>query len=315
MVVGLTAILLVGTTHADGIAVTADAVTARPVPLDFGNPEAARVGALIYRGGLELVSDADTFGGYSGILVAPDGETLNAVSDFGYLLSMELRCDAAGDLRGVGEATHTLLPGLAVRQSKTGRDAEAIAPDADGGFLVSFEQEHRIWHYGDAASEPVLLDAPDGIDAALDNAGMEALTRLADGRFLVITEALHQGDGVAAWVRAADGGPWQGLTYATSQGYRPTGAATLPDGDVVVVERRFPLISVRVRRVAAADIAAGATVEARELARLDGSVIVENFEAIDTRQGGRGETLLYLMSDDNRNPIQKTYLLMFELAE
>lgn len=306
----LVAAIAAGTAAADPID-----VASRPVPLDFGNAEVARVGALVYRGGLELVSEATDFGGFSGLLVSPDGEALNAVSDLGYLLSAEVRYDEAGRLRGLGEAAYALLPGLADRQAKTGRDAEAISADPEGGFLVAFEHEHRLWRYGDATGDPVPVVAPAEITQALANSGMEAMTRLADGRLLVISEGLHRGDGVAAWVRGAEGGPWQGLTYATAQGYQPTGAATLPNGDVLVVERRFPLISVRVRRVAAADIVPGATVEAEELARIEGSLAVDNFEAIDTRRGARGETLVYLMSDDNLNPLQKTYLLMFELAE
>jgi hypothetical protein len=36
---------------------------------------------------------------------------------------------------------------------------------------------------------------------------------------------------------------------------------------------------------------------------------------IDARRGPGGETLIYVLSDDNANPLQRTYLLMFELIE
>ncbi len=38
-------------------------------------------------------------------------------------------------------------------------------------------------------------------------------------------------------------------------------------------------------------------------------------EGIAARRGPGGETLIYLISDDNFHPWQRTLLLMFELAE
>ena len=35
----------------------------------------------------------------------------------------------------------------------------------------------------------------------------------------------------------------------------------------------------------------------------------------DARRGPGGEALVYVLSDDNDNPLQRTYLLMFELIE
>jgi hypothetical protein len=51
------------------------------------------------------------------------------------------------------------------------------------------------------------------------------------------------------------------------------------------------------------------------IARLEGSLTVDNMEGIDSRQGPGGETLVYVLSDDNANPLQRTYLLMFQLIE
>jgi len=40
-----------------------------------------------------------------------------------------------------------------------------------------------------------------------------------------------------------------------------------------------------------------------------------HYPGIDARRGPGGETLVYVLSDDNANPLQRTYLLMFELIE
>jgi hypothetical protein len=48
---------------------------------------------------------------------------------------------------------------------------------------------------------------------------------------------------------------------------------------------------------------------------VEGSLTVDNMEGIDAREGPGGETLVYILSDDNDNPLQRTYLPMFELIE
>jgi len=50
-----------------------------------------------------------------------------------------------------------------------------------------------------------------------------------------------------------------------------------------------------------------------ELATLAGPMTVDNFEGIATRRGPKGETLIYLVSDDNFRSGQRTLLLMFAL--
>jgi hypothetical protein len=88
----------------------------------------------------------------------------------------------------------------------------------------------------------------------------------------------------------------------------------LPNGDALVLQRRFPPVGARVLRIDVTSIAPGATLEGEELARLEGAYAVDNMEGIAARTGPKGETLSYLLSDDNFNPLQQTLLLMFELA-
>ena len=68
-------------------------------------------------------------------------------------------------------------------------------------------------------------------------------------------------------------------------------------------------------RFDASQLVAGGTVKAEELARLASPYAVDNLEGIASTRGPRGETLVWLISDDNFNPLQRNILLLFELAK
>ena len=293
-------------------------IEARALALNVEAPAEDSVGRLRYRGGLALTAPDPRFGGLSALLVSRDGSRLTAVSDKGMRLDARLVHDGHGNLAGIGKARLTPLTDLD-GQPLSGRkkhgDAESLA-QAAGGFIASFERRHRLWHYRDGAPAPTPVPPPQGLEKAPKNGGVEALTRLADGRLLVLTEDLAGDGGSTGWI--GNRGNWQELTYATEGPLRPTGAATLPDGDVVVVERSYsPITGVRIRlvRVDGAGIAPGSRIVGRELATLRPPLSVDNFEGISARLGTGGETLLYLLSDDNFNALQRTLLMMFEVME
>ena len=107
------------------------------------------------------------------------------------------------------------------------------------------------------------------------------------------------------------------LNYRLTPPFEPTGAALLPDGDVLVLERSFSLLGgivVRLVRVAPGDLVPGLLVVGREVARLQPPLTVDNFEGVAARRGPAGETLIYLVSDNNFSALQRTLLLMFELT-
>ncbi len=100
--------------------------------------------------------------------------------------------------------------------------------------------------------------------------------------------------------------------------YHPTGADTLPGGDVVVLERAFTRLgtdAARLIRLEGGSIAPGNRLEGRVLAEFLPPVTVDNFEGVAVRRDEDGETLVYVLSDDNFKPEQRTLLLMFELEE
>lgn len=44
-------------------------------------------------------------------------------------------------------------------------------------------------------------------------------------------------------------------------------------------------------------------------------LLVDNFEGVDVRRDAKGRTMIYLVSDDNFMILQRTLLVMFELAD
>ena len=69
------------------------------------------------------------------------------------------------------------------------------------------------------------------------------------------------------------------------------------------------------RVVAPAAIRAGGEMAGEELAEWSPPLTSDNFEGIAVRRNDSGETLIYIVSDDNFSPLQRTLLLMFALAE
>ena len=293
-------------------------VHARTVPLNEEVPEQDTVGALRYRGGLLLTSPDARFGGLSALAVTVDGQQFLALSDRGFRFTARLVYDERGDLAGVRGAELGAMSGLDGRALSGLReaDAESLAPGAEGEIIVAFERWHRLWRYFPGVAVPEPLPPPIELEKAPRNGGIEALTMLDDGSLLALTEKYGAGDAVVGWISDEEG--WSVLTYATRDGFSPTGAATLPGGDVVVVERRFTLrggVAVRLVRIDSATIRPGARLEGRVLAEIRPPLTVDNFEGVDARRGPGGKTLIYVVSDDNYNPLQSTLLLMFELTE
>ncbi len=298
------------------------ALSARAVPLHAEDPERTRVGPLVYRGGLVLISPDARFGGLSGLLVSEVGGRMTAVIDQGHWSTARLLYDAAGRLSGAAGAEIGELhgPGGAHLRGKRDRDSESLARLPDGAVVVGFERNHRLWRYppgvNPLAGQPVPLSTPSELDALRSNSGIEALATLSDGALFALAEGRREEAESPAVLRRD--GAWAELSYRRHGGVRPSGAARLPGGDLLVIERSFNIIdgvAVRVRRIAAQTIVPGARLDGAAIAVLRPPLTVDNLEGVAARRGAAGETLLYLVSDDNFNPLQRPLLLLFALRE
>jgi hypothetical protein len=89
----------------------------------------------------------------------------------------------------------------------------------------------------------------------------------------------------------------------------------LPDGRLALLNRRFSLLggfTARLTIAALPKAAEGALITGPVAAAFEGSVTRDNLEALSvTREGGR--TILWIASDDNYNPLQRTLLMKFAL--
>ncbi|WP_158284018.1 esterase-like activity of phytase family protein [Azospirillum sp. TSO22-1] len=294
-----------------------------PMPLTREAPEPERIGAFEFRGAVELSGDP-AVGGLSGLAITDGGRQFVAVEDVGRVVLGRLRHEN-GRLVGVADLRVKGLPGIGPRHGRAREnDSEEIVALPDGGWLISFEGRHRILRYPPGFDgEPTPLPLAVGMADLPLNGGMEALTRLPDGRLLALAEGPD--DGVPerrAWISRVPlkgAGDWGALTYRAAPGFRPTGATALPNGDVLVLERYFSMLgglAARIARVPGTALVPGAVVEGEELARIQPPLLLDNYEGIAAVPGPAGETLVYVVSDDNFNTtLQRTYLLLLALPD
>ena len=310
------------------IALSTTAWAAEPLALNAiarklhpDKPALDRVGALQVRGILELSSPDSRFGGLSGLLISPDGTRLEAVTDQGHWITARLRYNGRGHLEGLDDGRIAPLVGPDGRAlaHKRQQDAESLAAE-DGALLISFEHDHRIWAYrrqaGQPPTQPTALPPPPGLAGLPANDGLEAIETMGAEGLLAIASKSDGGGRYPAYLRRGES--WQRLWYERTAPYEPTGAARLPDGDLLVLERRFSLLGglgIRLVRLARDQLVVGGTLRGQELAELTPPLTIDNLEGVATRRGAAGETLIYLVSDDNFNPLQRTLLLLFALEE
>ena len=306
-------------------------VETRPLILDTSNPERTRFGKLTWLGGLVLRSSAGAFGGYSGLAVSADGDRLLALSDRASWITMRLvtREGAPSDVRDAR------LGLLEVRETPDDRaggrnlaDSEALAPirpgQLAGDYYIPFERAHRAHRYtfnGSGFSAPTkALPLPESALRLPNNKGIEALAVLRDGPYAGAVIGFSEGrahksgdslgwllrDGEAEQVRLQRLGPFD-----------ITDMAALPDGGLILLERYFAGVLrgvfMRIRRIAAEDIAPGARLRGEVLYESESGDMVDNMEAIAVHTDGVGRAVLTIMSDDNFNPLQRTLLMRFAL--
>lgn len=292
------------------------------LPFKLGEPQAGEVGKLKWRGGIAMTAGSRSFGGWSDLQVSADGRKLVAISDEGSWLTADIDTDLGGNLAGLSNGRIGSLRGLdgQLLADKQLSDAEGLAAMPDGSWLVSFERQHRIWRYAALDAVPTALNLPEDFARQPTNGGAEALLALKDGRIVAISEEMKAGsDARMGWIGEPAGGGryrWSRFDYVSAPDFAPTAIRQLPDGSFVTLERAFDFargVRCRVMRFDAGQLKPGGAVRPEELARLASPYAVDNLEGLSVTRGARGETLLWLMSDDNFNPVQRNILLLFEL--
>jgi hypothetical protein len=289
-----------------------------PVELyDSRNPKNS-IGALEWRGGFALNAADKRFGGISSIQISRNGKTLMALSDRGAWARLLLSHNN-GRLTGVKLNRIGLIEmPKGEKRRKFKSDAEASTTFGNQTLLIAFEGINRILAYNFSNFSfkglPKIFKSPKGFKSMPGTGGPEAMTRLCDGRLLVLSEQGKFDDTAhLGWLKTPLA--WSRIGYRPRTGYVPTSAAVLPDCRILVVERRFYLLnfSWRMAVVSPHDIRPNHIAIGKQIALFRHPAITENFEAIAARNGKNGEILIYVMSDDNFSVFQQTYLLLFAL--
>lgn len=298
-------------------------LSATPVPLSSEQAAFTRVGALVFRGGLNLESSDPRFGGLSGLHVDPDGRLL-AVTDKGHWFSARLVLDDSGALTGLGDTRLASIRGENGQplEPKRRADAEGLAKLPDGRFAVSFEHVHKVRIYDLDTKGPFAAPVGEvrlsGVDKLGANEGLEALAPFGD-RLLIGAERAPQGEGGAFWLSGL--GEAQPAAMAgravTAEGFALVSFDRAADGDFIALERFYaPLIGARivVRRVEAAGLQAPTPVYGGPvLAQLGPPMDIDNFEGVAAVQRNDGPIRLYLISDNNFRKDQRTLLYAFDV--
>lgn len=274
-----------------------------------------RVGALRLVAMVQLESALPGFGGFSA--VALRGGKLILLSDGGNWLQFALRGGRVEDAR-IG----VLPAGPGTGWAKADRDSESLALDPVAGTAwVGFETFNQIWRYDAAFRRGAAHIAPEAMRRWGVNRGAEAMVRLRDGRFVVLCERGAKRrlprEGLIFPGDPTRGGPPKRFGFVPPAGYDLSDAAELPNGDLLVLARRFALpfdFSAKLVRIARGALKAGATVRGQEVAALAGGAYAENWEGV-TATVERGRTVLWLVSDSDTAFLQHSKVAKFVLLD
>ncbi len=306
-------------------------IASKPISLYPDDTRRNTVGALVYRGGLELKSQHKNFGGWSGLRMLPDGKRLLAISDEGNWGVFDL---TEKDDQLVAVHSGLIAPfrddkGEAL-STKFETDCESVelAP-FDNAVDISFEHHHRFLRYAWTADAPIenLLNAPgkplheDFADffAKLPlNGGVEALAENPDS-FLAVSEegdvASPDGKGLGKAARMVrSSGEVIDFAIRPPAGFKATDAHWLADGTLLVLERRFSIlggVGAALQHYDLSHVRKGEIVDGATLASWAPPMSIDNMEGLAVIEKS-GRTFLYIISDDNFSGLQRTLLMKFE---
>jgi hypothetical protein len=296
---------------------------------DPREPARTRFGALTFRGGLILESSHRGFGGLSSLWVAAGGEHFLSTSDKGNWLRGRIVYRGKVPIAiADAEMAPILGPDGRALNTRGWYDTEALAVD-DGVAYVGIERVHQVVRFDyardglRARGRPIAV--PPSMKLLPHNKSIECLAMAPKGGplagtlisipergldtrgnlmgFLIGSRDLQGGGGVFSLKRTDD--------------FDVSDCAAAPDGNLLVLERRFSWtrgLAVRIRSVPLAAIKPGALVDGRELIFADMGSQIDNMEGLSVHRDSSGALVLTLISDDNFSPLQRTLLLQFALV-
>lgn len=331
------ALALLVSTNAIGSPVSAQVSSRIITNFKIGSSE-TMFGSLEFNGGLEMSSTNRDFGSISAMRflestrasestrALESGSKMISVSDNGFWIAGTIEHDAAQHPLGMSAvriSEMTDQDGADITE-KWQADAEGLLLDGDR-LSVSFEREHRIstgvFNYDTFQfpykNEPLPVPAKE----LRSNRGFETLakspagTELDGARVAISEKSLDKNGNILGGIMD---GPNKGMfTVSRDSAYDISDGSFLPNGDLLILERRFSMaegIGMRIRQIKGADIKAGALLNGTVLIEADLAYQIDNMEALDVWQRQDGATMISLVSDDNQSILQRTMYLEFRLV-
>lgn len=278
------------------------------VTTEVAGPRATGTASWTREGVWHLTSSDPQFGGFSALLNLGEAG-FAAFSDRGWQLNFAL----PGSPRQPPQLIK-IFPDQALHQRFFDIEA-AVRDPVSGTIWLASESTHAIHRFA-ADGTPQGRRVLTGMVDWTRNAGVEAMVRLADGRFILLPEGQREG-------LLFDGDPVDGNTPQSfritvpAPGYEITDATALPDGRLLVVLRKLlspindgwpPFASL----LAIGDLPVpGGEFAPRITLRLAGVVPRENYEGLALQPLPDGRLAVWLIADDNISVFQRTLLAKF----
>ncbi|WP_322989219.1 esterase-like activity of phytase family protein [Hoeflea sp.] len=282
-----------------------------------------RFGDFEFVGGLELSSSDSVLGGMSAIRLSADRQRFLGVMDTGFWYAGALDRDDQNRMIGVRDFKVSPILGSDESSSreKWRFDAEGMVLRGDEA-LVSFEQLHRVDIYPAQApggakptgSLPLQIPLPE----FRGNRGLEAIMVAPEGSALAGAVVA-----VSEMSLGKDGNIFAAILTGSSKGvfhvkrdppYNVTDGDFLPNGDLLLLERRFSIaqgVGMRIRRFDGSRIGVGNLIDGEVILESDYGYQIDNMEGLDVTTDEQGQVFVTLVSDDNHSILQRNLLLEF----
>jgi hypothetical protein len=307
-------------------AATSIEVRAHSIPwFDRHDHDRVRFGALEYRSGLVLTSPFPGFGGLSGLRLDAKGERFISFSDRGHWFTGRILYQGRA-MTGLADVETAPMLGSDGKPitARGWYDSESIA--IDGSLVyIGLERVNKVLRFdfskGFTCARGEVVPLPKAASKLPNNKGLEALVFVPKGFPLAGTLIAMSERGLDAngnLIAFLVGGPVPGqFSVRRTEDFDVSDAVLLPAGDLLILERKFSLLSgigIRIRRIPLSSVAPGAVIDGPSIFEADLGNEVDNMEGIDAHLTAEGETVLTMVSDDNFLMIQRTLLLQFTLV-
>ena len=262
----------------------------------------------------EWSHDDPNFGGFSGLMIGENGSSLTAISDRGYYAKAEIT-RSSGLIKNIAITELTQLPLVKDRSPEEFLiDAEGLTITPDGSIYVSYEGHHRVWKFDPNFQNPEWTHQWDFFWRFQSNSGMEALASDAEGTIYAIPERSGKWERPFPVQRYKDGRWDETLSIPRSERFLVVGADFGPDGKFYLIERDFDVISAFKTRIRRFNLTDSGFDEGETLMETRFSAL-GNAEGISLWTDANDQTIVTIISDDNFNEFQKTWVTEYILKE